>query len=311
MKELFQVLHQRLSENRKAVMVSVIHSSGSAPRGPGARMLADEDGWLFGTVGGGKVEHESVLLAQKAMNEDVFFIRDFALRNREAADLGMVCGGDMRILFQCLGPEHAHFFTQLLAKMEAGEPAYLVTALQTGEMRLEPEDPGDNACFTQRLSGGGRTYVFGGGHVAQALVPLLAQADFFPVVVEDRPEFASPSLFPDTKDVRLLDFQKLGALDLGPEDNVVIMTRGHVHDQAVLSQMLKTTAGYVGMIGSRAKIAHVYANLREEGFSDKDIARVHSPIGLPIQAETPFEIAVSIMAELIACRAQRRQSHVV
>jgi xanthine dehydrogenase accessory factor len=105
-----------------------------------------------------------------------------------------------------------------------------------------------------------------------------------------------------------VDFEDLGGLILGPEDDVIIMTRGHTHDQAVLSQMLKTAAGYVGMIGSRSKRAHVYANLMEEGFSDKDISRVHSPVGLPIQAETPFEIAVSILAELIASHAERSRA---
>jgi xanthine dehydrogenase accessory factor len=308
MKELFEALLYRLSQGGRMVLVSVVVSSGSAPRGPGARMLADEDGWVFGTVGGGKVEHEAVLLAMKAVGEGGSFIRDFALRNREAADLGMVCGGDVRILFQVVGPEHAELCRQALAKIEAGESAFLVTELQTGEMRLEPNDPQDAACFAQRLSGGGRAYVFGGGHVAQALVPLLGQAGYAPVVLEDRPEFANPSLFPDRADVRLVDFEDLGGLALGPEDDVIIMTRGHTHDQAVLSQMLKTSAGYVGMIGSRSKRAHVYANLMEEGFSDQDISRVHSPIGLPIQAETPFEIAVSILAELILSRAERSKA---
>lgn len=307
MKDLFEALSARLSQGRSVALVSVVQSSGSAPRGPGARMLVEKKGWAFGTVGGGKVEHEAVLLAGSVVEKEGFFLRDFALRNQEAADLGMVCGGDVRLLFQHMGPEEAGFCLSALEKIASGESAFWVTNLRTGAMELTEQDPEDDACFGQRISGGGRTYVFGGGHVAQALVPLLSKADFQPVVLEDRKEFASPALFPDAREVRLVDFQRLEALPVDQEDDVVIMTRGHVHDQAVLSQMLKTPAGYVGMIGSRSKRAHVYANLAQEGFSQEDIARVHSPIGLPIQAETPFEIAVSITAELIQSRAQRKE----
>ncbi|MEA5015544.1 MAG: XdhC family protein [Candidatus Limiplasma sp.] len=307
MKGLFEALLARLSQGRSVALVSVVQSSGSAPRGPGARMLVDENGWAFGTVGGGKVEHESTLQARELVHKEGFFLRDFALRNREAGDLGMACGGDMRIFFQHIGPDQMDFCRLGLAKIAAGETAYWVTDTQTGAMELTAVEPGEGRYFAQRISGGGRSYVFGGGHVAQVLVPLLAKADFQPVVLEDRAEFADPALFPDASEVRLVDFSRLEGLGVSAGDDVVIITRGHLHDQAVLFQMLKTPAGYVGMIGSRAKRGLVYAYLLENGFSQEDISRVHSPIGLPIQAETPFEIAVSIAAEMIKCRAERKE----
>ncbi len=91
---------------------------------------------------------------------------------------------------------------------------------------------------------------------------------------------------------------------LGPEDDALIMTRGHEHDLEALSAMLRTKARYIGMMGSRHKREVVFSALTRQGFGDTDMARVHSPIGLPIGAETPFEIAVSVAAELIACRAE-------
>lgn len=306
MKDLLEAMLARLTRGESMALVSVVRSSGSAPRGAGARMLVDENGWAFGTVGGGKVEHESVALAGKLVKEQGFFLLDFALRNREAGDLGMVCGGDVRILFQHMGPEQADFCRRALERIAAGETAYWVTDTETGDMSLTDREPADPACYAQQISGGGRTYVFGGGHVGQALVPLLAKAGFRPVVLEDRAEFADPALFPDAREVRMVNFSHLEGLEVSEADDVVIMTRGHLHDQAVLSQMLKTPAGYVGMIGSRAKRGQVYAHLLEHGFSQKDIDRVHSPVGLPIQAETPFEIAVSITAEMIQSRAERR-----
>ncbi|HKJ64369.1 MAG TPA: XdhC family protein, partial [Desulfopila sp.] len=91
--------------------------------------------------------------------------------------------------------------------------------------------------------------------------------------------------------------------DLGVDDYVVIVTRGHLHDRTVLAQALRTDAGYIGMIGSRRKRAAIYTTLKNDGFTDTDLARVHNPIGLPIGADTPEEIAVSIAAELIQVRA--------
>ena len=92
-------------------------------------------------------------------------------------------------------------------------------------------------------------------------------------------------------------------LDLGPDDYALIMTRGHEHDLRVLRAALRSPARYIGMMGSRHKRAFVYDHLLQEGFTTADFERVHSPIGLPISAETPFEIAISIAAELIQLRA--------
>lgn len=92
---------------------------------------------------------------------------------------------------------------------------------------------------------------------------------------------------------------------MGEHSYVVIVTRGHVHDLDVLIQALHTPARYVGLMASRAKRAHIVVALREAGFNDEDIARVHSPIGLSIGAETPAELAISIVAEMIQVRAAR------
>lgn len=147
-------------------------------------------------------------------------------------------------------------------------------------------------------------YVFGGGHVSSEIVPLAARVGFKVVVVDDRTEFADPKKFPDAAWVSQLPFE--GVLEKLPVDGstyVVIVTRGHLHDKTVLSQCLRTNAKYIGMIGSRRKRAIIYEKLLEEGFSEKDLSRVYSPIGVAIGAETPQEIAVSIVAELIKVRA--------
>jgi xanthine dehydrogenase accessory factor len=147
-------------------------------------------------------------------------------------------------------------------------------------------------------------YVFGGGHVSSQIVPLANRVGFRVAVIDDRLEFADPKKFPEAAEVHHYPFEGvMQRLPVNEASYLVIVTRGHIHDKAVLSQCLKTNAKYIGMIGSRRKIAMVYDKLKEEGFTQKDMDRVYAPIGLEIGAETPDEIAVSIVAELISVRA--------
>ena len=151
-------------------------------------------------------------------------------------------------------------------------------------------------------------YIFGGGHVSAQIIPLASRVGFKVEVIDDRPEFADARKFPDASRVHLFPFE--GVLDKIPVDEssyLVIVTRGHIHDKSVLEQCLKTKARYIGMIGSRRKKAMIYEKLLEEGFTKADLDRVHAPIGLEIGAETPEEIAVSIVAELIQVRAGKEK----
>lgn len=158
-----------------------------------------------------------------------------------------------------------------------------------------------------------QVHIFGAGHVALELARLTTHLNFVTHVLDDRAEFANAARFPQART------QVLPALDqatvqnwlaqqaLGPHSGIVIVTRGHARDREVLHAALLNPgggrAGYIGMIGSKSKRQGVYERLRQQGFDQDDIARVHSPIGLPIGADSPQEIAVSIAAELIQWRA--------
>jgi len=161
--------------------------------------------------------------------------------------------------------------------------------------------------YVQPLGARGTAYVFGAGHCGEKLVWVLSLVGFFTVVVDDRAAFANPERFPDADRIVVPDSfaRALDGLPVDEDSYVVIMTRGHLYDRAVLMQTLRTRAGYVGMIGSKKKVAETFRALQAEGFSAGDLARVHAPIGLSIGAETPEEIAISIAAELIQVRANR------
>lgn len=142
--------------------------------------------------------------------------------------------------------------------------------------------------------------IFGAGHIAQPLSRMAKVAGFDVVVVDDRPTFANPERFPEADAIYGEGFDEaFGELELNRNSYIVIVTRGHLHDQHVLKWALSTDARYIGMIGSKRKINTVYKNLQEEGVPEGEFKRVHAPIGLDIGAETPEEIAVSILAQIV------------
>ena len=163
--------------------------------------------------------------------------------------------------------------------------------------------PDGRTAVLERVEPPALAVVCGAGHVGTEVAPLLARLGFRVVVVDDREEFAAAERFPDAR-VEVREFEgALAAVGVDERAYVVIVTRGHVHDLDVLEQALRLGARYVGVMASRSKRARMQAALREAGFDDEAIGRVHSPIGLAIGAETPAELAVSIAAEIVQVRA--------
>jgi len=151
----------------------------------------------------------------------------------------------------------------------------------------------------------GTVVLIGGGHVSKEVAQLASYVDFEVVVCDDRQEFSNKDRFPMARSTHVIkDFKNLfQTIGQGEDYYLLIITRGHRYDQEALDQALQTPARYIGMIGSRSKRNITYSNLRDQGFTDADFSRVHCPVGLSIGSETPKEIAVSIIAELIAARS--------
>jgi xanthine dehydrogenase accessory factor len=149
-------------------------------------------------------------------------------------------------------------------------------------------------------------WIVGAGHVAQAVARLAAEVDFDVWVLDDRERYASRDRFPAARRLLIGDIgqtlKELVQRDINPSTYCLIVTRGHAHDEEALYHLAPTCAGYVGMIGSKRKIKLIYEDLIAKGISEEALARVHAPLGLEIGSQTVAEIAISIVAELIACR---------
>jgi xanthine dehydrogenase accessory factor len=293
-----------------------------------------------GTVGGGLVEAHVMLRALEVLADGVRAVESFDLTGELAAGADMICGGKLRVFLERLEPEALELFQALAAELERGEGGLLLTPLDNGKghqdraslllsdgrvrgaalppaLEQTARVQGKNINAPILLSVSGSDFVLepwaaaspltllGAGHVSRSTAQVAALAGFQVLVLDDRPDFASAERFPEAKTRVLPSFaDALKDVPCGPGCFLVIVTRGHVHDADVLAQALRTKAGYIGMIGSRRKRDAVYDRLRGQGFTEADLARVHCPIGLEIGAETPEEIAVSIIAELIKCRAR-------
>ena len=339
MKRLFRTVLTELQQGHNVVLCSIIASSGSTPRGAGAKMAVLEDGSTVGTVGGGAVEYHTELLAREIHQTRQSQTKGFNLSKNDVADIGMICGGAVTVYFQFLDAENAEtreMIGHICALLSANRNSWLILAMEDGKIwSMGTYDAEDGLRYTdaigleelqpmlktravlkqdapsyyvEPLVIAGTVYVFGGGHVAQELVPVLSHLNFRTVVFEERQEFCNAACFPTAAETILGDFSHIGEkIQLKPEDYAIIMTRGHMADRAVLEQVLRAHPAYVGVIGSRKKIAVTNQIMWDAGLTKEDTDRVHAPIGLEIGAETPAEIAISIAGELIAFRAGLQQ----
>ncbi|WP_028584776.1 XdhC family aldehyde oxidoreductase maturation factor [Desulfogranum mediterraneum] len=337
MRYVLDTLIGALEQGEPAVLGAIVRSAGSAPRTSGARMLVLADGSLAGSVGGGSVEGAcqaaaTKLLADSASHREL----DFNLSSSAAADEGMVCGGAVTVLLQRVKPSELERFLELRRLYRAGARPLLLTLLPRADsppelMMLGSEAPAElpetlreqllnkgrrspftlvhneREFFVEPLVHPGTVHLAGAGHVAFSTGHLAAYAGFEVVVLDDRAEFANSERYPTAREVRVLENFDHCFPELGTDDYVVIVTRGHIHDRDVLAQALRTGAGYIGMIGSSKKRRAVYASLLADGFTEADLDRVYSPIGLDIGSDTPAEIGVSIVAELIQVRAGKKR----
>lgn len=314
--QLLQTALDEIQAGHPVMLVSVVRSTGSTPRAAGALMLAGANGLLCGTVGGGLLEHRCLEIA--AAQPTVPYRETFVLDNRQAGSLGMVCGGTSEMLFTplddpapleaALDALHAHAPAWLCLPLDGAAPLLSLDAslpAQPSVVRRQGQE-----VLAVRLADQGRVFVLGGGHVSLELAALLHRLDFRHIVVDDRAAFCSPDRFPYAEHTLVAPFGALSEVlagELAPSaaDAFCIMTRGHEGDTDAVRFSLGTPATYIGVMGSRRKREAMFAQLAEEGFADAR-CRVATPIGLPIGAQTPAEIAVSVAAQLITWRAEKQ-----
>ncbi len=292
-----------------AALATVAQVRGSVPRHPGARMLVRQDGSSFGTIGGGRVE-------QEVTREGIDVASGGSPRTLEyhlVRDLAMCCGGSMVVHVEPLGPALEALAAAVERRGQRG-PGLLVTPLDgSGKRFVATERHGprnarvEDGSLIEPLVADARLILFGAGHVGRAIGALAAGVDFQVVACDDDDTgaLADPLAWAQlvVPSFEIADVERAVGL-LGEGDYALVVTRDHAIDERLIERLLpRAELSYLGLIGSRGKIGRFEKRLRAKGIAtDERWARLHAPIGLDIGAETPAEIAVSTVAELIAVR---------
>jgi len=337
-----------LCKGSSLVLASIVSLQGSSPRHRGTKMIVDEQGKSYGTIGGSLLEATVINDAAIALSEKQSRLLSFDLTGDSAYSKDMICGGRAEILLDFIPAtkENLDFFNNLHDAIRAGRDLFFLTVYRhsgqfvevLGHSRLTPDGKisgnypwpdfdldalqcaakglaattvlklADSSVVIDPIRKTETLFCFGAGHVAMPTAHIAALAGFRVVVIDDRAEYANAERFPDADELRIVnDFnQAFNGLTIDADSYIIIVTRGHAFDRTVLAESLKTKAGYIGMISSRRKRDAIYSALTAEGVSKEALARVHSPIGIPIGGETPAEISISIVAELISERYKKK-----
>ena len=332
MRRVFEALLVRLEKHEDMMLVTLTGHSGSVPRGTGSMMLLGREGRMEGSIGGGPGEMAMTALGLELLDSKCCGAQTYILQNRPGEESGAVCGGDIDVYFQFIAGGDAAWKSAaqcLLACIAERESGWLALSLRGGAPSvldgqrallcgaLEGGEAGalcrhypvrTQTHFALPLEIGERAVIFGAGHCAQALAPVLASVGFRVTIYDDRPEVAKKAFFPQAERVICAPYDDIAAhLTLEASDYIVVMTSNHSGDLCIQAQVLRTDHAYVGMLGSRSKRAYVYQKLMEAGIPQEMIDRVHTPVGLAIRAVTPAEIAISIAGEMILERAKNRE----
>ncbi len=342
MRELLQKLLEATAAGRPMVYCRLVETRGSTPQKAGAGMLVFADGSQAGTLGGGCVEAEVKRRALAVLPGAKAEVLSFHLDGDYGWDDGLICGGRMRILVQPLeGHTDTTYFARYAELIETGAgcqeavvfdgeqsglpaPAcylfdrrgHLAARCLSADDELPPRIVEQLPSLADRPRPAAvrgvaylpslprcRLVIVGGGHIGQAVGKLAAEVDFEVWAIDDRAEYVSRERFPRAE--RLICGpigSTLQELEVTPDTYAIIVTRGHGHDEEALYHLIDRGARYVGLIGSRRKIKLIFDDLEAEGVSAESLARVYAPLGIDIGSQTVPEIAISILAELIAHR---------
>lgn len=317
--------YQKLVEydfSEPCALCTVMEWKGSVPRKDYPMMLVCKSGKIIGTIGGGTMEKEAIELAMTSLENGQAVLESFDFTNDDLSKDGGLCGGTVKIAVEPYTKKVQSFWAGLKAT-GSGQTWLTTYHFHTKEITRQVISPQIQIHDTQvnELIGGKKSktilakdaihlyrhvvpdsilHIFGGGHVGKAVADLAHFIDMDITIHDDREFFVSKERFPHALS---RSHEPLGAMmekvRLQAADIALVVTRGHHHDLTLIRWLLKSEAGWIGLVSSRRKWEILSQGLLNEGFTRKDVARVQAPVGLDIHAQTVPEIAVSIIGGII------------
>ncbi|MBP7257402.1 MAG: XdhC family protein [Chitinophagales bacterium] len=309
---------ESLSKNIEVILLYVLESTGSSPGRQGFFMAITSNNEISGSIGGGIMEHKFVELSKELLqkNGDANYIKK-QIHNKEAASnqSGMICSGEQTFFSYKIKKKDQDIIQQLIEAIEQNDNTFLI--LQPNAILLSKENGGENYSFVyknekewtykEKLGLKNNLYIVGGGHCSLALSKLASSLDFCIHIIDDRESLNTIEQNIDAHNkIWVNNYSELNTIiPSGNNNYVVIMTIGYRTDAIAIKALLQNDYKYIGVLGSREKLKTLFAELKNGGIEQAKLDKIHAPIGLEINSQTPEEIAVSIAAEIIKVKNKR------
>nr|BFF41539.1 XdhC/CoxI family protein [Tenacibaculum mesophilum] len=306
----WQQLHTKLQNKQKVYLLTVIENLGSSPGRKGFKMLITEDGFIFGSVGGGVMEFALVEEAKQLLQQEnpPTFIKKQIHKGNIKDGSGMICSGEQTVAFHCLDVKHISIISTIISSLQQGKkgtlhlsPTLFDFTSHTLENQFEYNiNSKEDWYFKEHIGFKETLYIVGGGHVGVAVSELFVKLDFYVVIFDNRENLNTLENNQTAHKKQVIDYNNIeNYIEESSSSYVAIMTNKYTDDKLVLSKLLKNNYKFLGVLGSKAKLQTMWEVLQNEGFTQEELNKVHAPIGLSIKSETPEEIAVSIAAQII------------
>jgi xanthine dehydrogenase accessory factor len=292
-------------QGHKVWLVTVIETWGSAPRPPGALLCLRDDGLVAGSVSGGCVEDDLIDRLRHGERVATPSLIAYGVTKEEAARFGLPCGGNLRLVQEPL--QDVAWIDDILARTTRHELVARRLSLATGAVTVEAASRGDAFSFdgqtlTALFGPRWRLLIIGAGQLSRAVAQMALMLDFEVICCDPRDEYNLTWDVPGTIFSKAMPDDLVLELQLDPHSAVVAVTHDPKLDDLVLLEALKSPAFYIGALGSRGNTSKRRERLAMFDLTPEEIDRLHGPIGLDIGAKTPAEIAVSIVAEIVAVK---------
>ncbi len=297
--DIYYKLREMHREEGRAVLMVVVANEGSSPGRKGFKMAVSKL-QMFGTIGGGIMEHKLVEFARSLLDKPAFepFIKNQIHDKSATADQsGMICSGQQTIAFYDIDSDCIGVLVNVLSEKNV--------TLQFSEkgLHLGEEIKPYLWHYSESLTAPHKAYVIGGGHVGFALCEVLSRLDFEIHLLDHRQNLNTMEANTFAHYKMVVAFEDIDKhIPEGNEIYVIIMSFAYRTDDIIIRRLLGKNYKYLGMMGSHAKIATLFENLVKDGYDQRDLDKVHAPIGIDIKSETTQEIAISVAAQLISIK---------
>lgn len=318
--KIWQNILTKLQENQKVYLLTVIENSGSSPGRKGFKMLVAEDGFIFGSVGGGIMEFSLVEEVKTLLSKEKnpIFLKKQIHRGKIKDGSGMICSGKQTIVFHPLNKKDVPVIKEIISSLKnnkTGSIHFSPTSFSFTNKLINDKfeykiESNTDWFFNEQINYKETLYIIGGGHVGLAVSEIFIKLGFYVIVFDNRENLNTLENNNFAHEKLVINYHLINNYITESKNNyIAIMTNTYTDDKLLLSKLIKDKSAFLGVLGSKAKLQTMWEVLLKENFTQEELNSVYAPIGLNIKSESPEEIAISIAAQVIQLRNKKKATN--